>query len=131
MVFHALVEHFLGGIAIQHPATDLRVPHQAVSAQFDAVGTAEIGDTVSIVPVELTLLGLSGLWFHVILAGDAAEFLLDQRLLFRIGHIALIDSHADEEIILVGVFKALRPTGNTTSQEEQTYKKLSFHNEYR
>ena len=64
---HALIEHLLGGVVAKHPTTNLRVPHQTVAAQLDAILASKVGNAVGIFPVELALTGLGGLGLHVVL----------------------------------------------------------------
>ena len=81
VVLHALVEYLFRGVVVGHPAAYLRVPHQTVATQFDAVLTGKVGNAVSPLPVELSLPGLCRLGLHVVLGSHAAELFLDQSLL--------------------------------------------------
>ena len=74
-----------------------------MATELDAVLTCEIGDAVSLLPVEYAFLGLGRLGLHGILGGNAVELPLDEGHLIGIGDIAVIDSDTDHEIVLVGV----------------------------
>jgi len=113
MVAHSLIEDFLSGVVREHPTSYLGVPHQAVATKPDAILTTEIGNTVGSFPVELSLAGLSGFGFHVVLCSHAAEFLEYQSLLGRVSDITLIHGYTYEEIILVDILQALGLGGET------------------
>ena len=117
VVAHTLEEHFLGGVVAEHPAANLAVPHQAVATEFDAVGAGEVGNAVGCFPVEFSLLGLSRLGLHVVLAGHAVEFPLHESGLLGIGHVTLVDGHTYHEIVFVGVFKSLGRCRRTNGQK--------------
>jgi hypothetical protein len=89
-----------------------------VSAQTDAVFSAEVGDAVGIVEVELALTGFCGLRFHIVLRRDTVEVLENESLLFRVGNVALVDSYANGEIVFVGILEPLCPSAGATRKKE-------------
>ena len=114
---HALVEHLFADqlvvLVVEHPVAHLVVPHQAVSAQLDAVLTAEVGHTVGALPGPFAFSRMHGGRLHVVLGRDAAELLFHQSALGLVRDVATVDGHADEEIVAVGLLEALRITLRT------------------
>ena len=116
VVLHVGVELFLGKevalLVLIHPGADLAVPHQGVATHLDAVGAAEVGDLVGVLPVELTLLGLGRLELHRVLGGDAVELTQDDLDLVGILNVAVVDGDTDLEVILVGILQTVGRLGN-------------------
>ena len=116
VVLHVGIEFFFGEelaiLVLIHPGADLAMPHQGVTAHLDAVLAAEVGDPVGIFPVEFALAGLGRLGLHRVLGGDAVEFALDQGHLRFVGDVAVVHGGADQEVVLVGVFKAVGGRGD-------------------
>ena len=108
MLLHTSEEHLflheLLVLVVEHPITHLRVPHQAVTTQLNAVLAAEIGNLVGVLPVELALLGFGGLRLHVVFSSDAVELLLDKGNLLRDLNVVLVDGYSNGEVVLIGIF---------------------------
>ena len=115
MFAQALVEHlffhFLTFFIGKHPVGELAVPNQTMSAQFDTILSAEVGNTVCSPPVPYTFFWVYRYRFHIILGSHTVKFSLDQCDLFRLCNIVLIDSHTNSEIVFVGIFQTLCLSG--------------------
>ena len=111
MFAQTLVENLLldgtSFLVLKHPVGKLRVPAQAVSAQLDAVLTAEIGNLVCLLKIPDALLGMEHTGFHVVLSSDAVKLTQCQRLLVLIGHITLVQGDAYHKIVLIGIFQSV------------------------
>ena len=110
MLAQTLVEHlFLHLLAFlvgEHPVGKLRVPAEAVAAHLDTVLTAEVGNLVGLLKVPHALLRVQLSGFHVVLGGHAVELFQDEFLLCVVANVALVQCHADSEIVLVGIFQS-------------------------
>ena len=113
MLLHAGIEYLFRRVVLIHPFPDLIMPHQAVTTHLDAVLATEIGNTVGIVPIELSLGRLCGLRLHIVFSRYAVKLLFDKSLLLSICYITLINGDSDFEIVLVGIFQSLG-IGNAT-----------------
>ena len=83
------------------------MPAETVSAKFDAVPAAEIGDAVSGSPIPDSFFRMNLAWFHVIFRCDTVEFADDKRLLVVGTDVALVDSDSNGEVAIVSVFQSL------------------------
>ena len=94
--------HWLALLVLEHPVAELSMPHEAVSAELDAVLTAEVCYLVGALEVPLTLFWMNLAGLHVVLGCDAVKLFLYQVYLSLIGNVALVDCHSKVEVVLVG-----------------------------
>ena len=91
------------------------MPHQTVPTKFDSVATAKVSDLVGILPIELSVGRLGGLRLHVVFCRNTVEVFFNNGNLFRIRDVTHINSHADREVIFIGIlqprFSALCESG--------------------
>ena len=118
MLSHTSKENLLCGVIFVHPFTNLRMPHQAVTTQLNTILTAEVSNTVSSFPCKFTFIRFGQLRLHVVLSSNTIKFTLNERLLFSICNVTLIESNTNPEIIFVGIFQPLSPHRCRTTHHE-------------
>ena len=72
-----LLAYVLTFLVDKHPVGELAVPAKAVSAHLNAVFAAEVGYSVSLLPVEHALTRLQRARFHGILSSNAIKIPFD------------------------------------------------------
>ena len=106
-----LVEHFLGHFLTvlvgKHPVAELRVPTKAVTTHLDTVLTAEVSDSICILPSPLTLSWMNRDRLHVVLSRHTVVILLNNLHRLRVVDVTHVHCNTHGEVTLVSVLVTL------------------------